>query len=431
MTDIAATEAAVDEPVPPAPPPKRIATLDIVRGIAVMGILAMNIVAFAMPFQAYMNPIAYGMESGADLASWAFSFVFIDGKMRGLFSFLFGASTLMVIERARASGLSPARVHYARMFWLLVFGLIHFYFIWFGDILSLYALVGLVLFLFRGLSVRALIFSGIAFVVVQSLIFGGIGASAVFLSQAATQPGATAEMVEGWRSMQEGFAPLAGQELAAKLGMFHGPYAGLVHHRLIENGIEPFTGVLLFGWETLGYMLFGMAALKSGFFRGEWPVARYKKVALIGFGIGVPVYAVLAWLLIRSNFSIEMIFAIVMGATTPFRPVMIVAIAALIVILTRNGGALVDRIAAAGRAAFTNYLGTSILMTSFFYGYGLGFYGTMSRIELWLVVTAMWALMLLWSKPWLDRFQYGPFEWLWRSLARMELQPMRKTSPAA
>ena len=77
--------------------PGRIASLDAVRGVAVMGILAMNIVAFAMPFNAYMNPLAYGMESGADLASWAFSFIFVDGKMRGLFSFLFGASTLLVI----------------------------------------------------------------------------------------------------------------------------------------------------------------------------------------------------------------------------------------------------------------------------------------------------------------------------------------------
>ena len=411
-------------------PGQRIATLDIVRGIAVMGILAMNIVAFAMPFQAYMNPIAYGMESGADLASWVFSFIFIDGKMRGLFSFLFGASTLLVIERAKATGMSPARVHYARMIWLLVFGLIHFYFIWFGDILSAYALIGFLLYFFRNLSVRALIIWGVALVVVQSLLFGAIGASALFLSQAAVQPGATPEMIEGWRSMQEGFAPLVGPELAAKLALFQGPWLGLVHERL-EGWYEPFANTFFFGWETLAYMLFGMAALKSGFFRGEWPVARYRKWALVGFGIGVPAYALLAWMLIRDNFSVPMIFAVSMAATTPFRPLMIVAIAALVILLTRKGGGLVPRIAAAGRAAFTNYLGTSILMTTLFYGYGFGLYGTLSRVELWLLVVAMWALMLLWSKPWLDRYRYGPFEWLWRSLARWEFQPMRKARSAA
>jgi uncharacterized protein len=107
-------------------PDERIATLDIVRGVAVMGILAMNIVAFAMPVAAYLNPMAYGTHGPADLASWLFSFILIDGKMRGLFSFLFGASVLLVIERAEAGGRNPAAVHYSRMIWLLVFGLIHF-----------------------------------------------------------------------------------------------------------------------------------------------------------------------------------------------------------------------------------------------------------------------------------------------------------------
>jgi uncharacterized protein len=426
MTDIAADAVPAAASVSAEAVVPRIATLDIVRGIAVMGILAMNIVAFAMPFQAYPNPIAYGMESSADLASWAFNFIFIDGKMRGLFSFLFGASTLLVIERAKAAGDSPAKVHYARMIWLLVFGLIHFYFIWFGDILAGYALVGLVLFFFRDLPVRKLVLWGVILVAVQTLLFAGIAAGALYLSNAAASAHPTPDQIEGWRSMQEGFAPLAGHELSAKLALFQGPWRGLVHERLIENGTDPFFGIFFFGWETLGYMLFGMAALKSGFFRGEWPMARYRKWAITGFAVGVPAYALFAFLLVRSGFSVPMLFALWMAAATPFRPFMIVAIACLIILLTRKGGALVDRIAAAGRAAFTNYLGTSILMTTLFYGYGLGLYGTMSRIELWLVVIAMWGLMLLWSKPWLDRFRYGPFEWLWRSLARRRLEPMRR-----
>jgi uncharacterized protein len=411
--------------------PGRIAALDTVRGVAVMGILAMNIVAFAMPFQAYNNPVAYGMEGSADLVSWLVSFIFIDGKMRGLFSFLFGASTLLVIERARQSGASPARIHYARMLWLLVFGLLHFYFIWFGDILAGYALTGLILYFFRNLSIRALIIWGVSLVVVQFLLFAAIGAGAVYMSQAAAGPNPDPEMMRQWGQMQKGFAPLAGPALAAKLALFQGPYADLVHLRLIEHVTNPLFGLLFFGWETLAYMLFGMAALKSGLFRGEWPPARYRKIALTGLLIAVPVYAVLAWLLIRADFSVPMIFVLSMAATVPFRPVMVLAYAALIILLTRGGGRLVERIAAAGRAAFTNYLGTSILMTTLFYGYGLGLYGSMSRIELWLVVLAMWALMLLWSKPWLERFQYGPFEWLWRSLSRLELQPMRRRPAVA
>ena len=186
----------------------------------------------------------------------------------------------------------------------------------------------------------------------------------------------------------------------------------------------------LFGWETLAYFLFGMVALRNGFLRGGWSDSAYRRTALIGFGIGIPVYALLAWVVARDGFSVPMQFAIEMAATTPFRPLMVVATAALIILATRRGGALAERIAAAGRAAFTNYLGTSLIMTTFFYGYGAGLFGQLSRAELWLPVVAMWGLMLLWSKPWLDRFQYGPLEWLWRSLARGSPQPMRRPVPA-
>jgi uncharacterized protein len=407
-------------------PPPRIATLDIVRGVAVMGILAMNIVGFAMPFNAYMNPAAFGMEGQADYVSWLVSFIFIDGKMRGLFSFLFGASLLLVIDRAEAKGESAASIHYRRMAWLLVFGLLHYYFIWFGDILAGYAMIGMIAWFFRGHSPRRLIVWGVGFVLIGFLIFAGMAVAVTMMQGAVEAGGADANLLKEWKGLQNKFGILSGQPLAETLALHGGSWTGLVRHRLLQQGLAPFTGLFMFGWETLGYMLFGMAALKSGFFSGDWSDAAYRKTLILGYGIGIPAYAVLAWLLTRDGFSVPMILAIVMAATTPFRPLMIIATAALIIILTRRGGAIVDRIAAAGRAAFTNYLGTSIIMTTTFYGYGLGLFGTMSRAELWLAVIPMWALMLLWSKPWLERYRYGPFEWLWRTLARGEVQPMRK-----
>lgn len=424
MTDLAASAAV--SPGASLAPPARIASLDTVRGIAVMGILAMNIVAFAMPSQAYMNPTAYGLQSQADLGSWIFSFILIDGKMRGLFSFLFGASTLLVIQGAETAGRSPARTHYSRMFWLLVFGLVHFYFIWFGDILVMYAMVGLGLYFFRRLSVTKLIVLGAIFVVVQFLLFAYFSSNIVSLGQQIASGSASADEAGQWQALQGQFGPLVGQPLTAKLALFQGPYAGLVHDRLIEKMTAPFISLVFTVWETLAYMLFGMAALKSGFFKGEWSPARYCKVALLGFAVAIPAYAVLAWLLVRADFGLTSLVPLGLAATVPLRPVMVVAIAALIILLTRNGGWLTQRIAAAGRAAFTNYLGTSILMTTLFYGYGLGWYGHLSRVQLWLPVLGAWAIMLLWSKPWLDRYRYGPFEWLWRSLARGRFQPMRK-----
>ena len=128
----------------------RYITLDAMRGFAVMGILAMNIIGFAMPEWAYITPAAYGGETVADRMAWLFSFVFIDGKMRGLFSLLFGTSLILITERASSKGESAAHVHYRRMAWLAVFGLVHNFFIWYGDILFLYAMAGMVAFLFRG-----------------------------------------------------------------------------------------------------------------------------------------------------------------------------------------------------------------------------------------------------------------------------------------
>ena len=405
---------------------KRIVTLDIVRGVAVMGILAMNIVAFAMPFQAYINPLAFGIDGSADFASWLVSFVFVDGKMRGLFSFLFGASMLLVIERAEAKQENAPSVHFRRMAWLLAFGLLHLYFIWFGDILSLYAMVGMIAWLFRRMQPGRLIGWGIGLVTIQLLVFAGLAAGAFYLGQAAADPGAGAEVARQWQELEGKFGVLSGQPLSDKLALFRGPYLGQVDARLADHALGPLTTLLMFGWETLGYFLFGMAAFKSGFLTGQWPRARYRKWALVGLGLAVPAYMLLAWLLVGEGFSVPMVLAVVMAATVPFRPVMVVAYAALIILATRRGGWLVDRIAAAGRAAFTNYLGTSIVMTGLFYGWGFGLYGSLGRAELWLVVIAMWAVMLAWSKPWLDRFAYGPFEWAWRSLSRWQLQPMRR-----
>jgi uncharacterized protein len=173
-------------------------------------------------------------------------------------------------------------------------------------------------------------------------------------------------------------------------------------------------------------MLLGMAGLKSGFLKGEWEAARYRRIALWTLGVSIPAYAFFAWLNWRSGFDVATFFLIFFVLTNPFRLAMMAGYASLIILATRKRGWLSQRIAAAGRAAFTNYLGTSILACLIFYGYGLGLYGRFSRFEAWLFVPLFWLIMLAWSKPWLERFNYGPFEWLWRSLARRKLQPMRK-----
>jgi len=404
----------------------RILTLDTVRGVAVMGILLLNIIAFAMPPAAYMNPRAYGGSEGLDLAVWLGNFILFDGKMRGLFSFLFGASTLLVIEGATAKGESAGRVHYARMVWLLVFGLLHCWLIWWGDILNHYALIGMLAFFFRNTPVKRLIGFGIVFLVLQFLV-----ALMMFMALESGRAGLAspdAQTARDAREMIAGFKHTFGVPpeavLTKDVAAHSGGWLEIARERFKTAAMAPLGSLFIFGFETLAYMLFGMAAFRSGLLTGSWERRRYLRWVLVGFGVGIPAYAALAALIIGGDFSMSSVMLGVIVLTIPVRPLMILAWASLIILLMRPGGALTTRIAAAGRMAFTNYLATSLICTTVFYGHGLGWYGELSRAQVYLVVFAVWAAMLLWSKPWLERFAYGPLEWLWRSLARGGIQPM-------
>jgi uncharacterized protein len=182
------------------------------------------------------------------------------------------------------------------------------------------------------------------------------------------------------------------------------------------------------GLETLGLMVLGVLLLRNGFLPGAWQPAAYWRTARWGFLLGVPPSTALAAWQWSNGFPPLDVFASFIAWTEPFRYPIILAHAAAAVLALRRfaDSALAARIAAVGRAAFTNYLGTSLVMTTIFYGYGLGLYGHVGRAELYLFVFGVWALMLLWSKPWLVRFRYGPLEWLWRTLARGSPQPMRR-----
>lgn len=410
-----------------APMDSRFISLDVVRGFAVMGILLMNIVAFAMPFQAYSNPIAYGENNPVDIAAWAINFVLADGKMRGLFSLLFGASMLLVAQRAEASGRGPALTHFSRMTWLLFFGVIHAYAIWFGDILMLYAVIGMVAFFLRHWETHKLVALGIILMIAQAIFIGGIAYGLWALREAAAAPDATVEMIETWSKMVAAFGTPSPDELARNLALYRGGYLGLLEQRLGPDLMQPIIGNFLFSLATLGLMLLGMAGLKSGFLTGEWSREAYVNCMRYGYLIGLPIQMLLALLLMRNGFDTVSLF--LFDITLQMVPDLLIILghAALILywVKTASGSAFMKRVAATGRAAFTNYLGTSLICTAIFYGYGFGLYGELNRATLYLVVLGVWALILLWSKPWLDHFRYGPLEWLWRSLARCELQPLR------
>lgn len=400
-------------------------TLDAMRGFAVMGILAMNIVGFSMPEWAYVTPKAYAGETLGDQITWFLSFVFIDGKMRGLFSLLFGASIMLIIERAQAKGESAGKVHYARMFWLALFGLAHFFFLWFGDILFLYASIGCIAFLFRNWEPRRLIKWALIIFAIGLLFWGVQFGGMQILQYFATQPGADPELAKQYRELMG--APDFDLNVTKELAMYRGHYGGIVADKLAD-WYRPLVFIPQSIGETLPLMMIGMAMQKNGFITGGWARADYARWAKKLVPLGLALSALLAaWVAVTGYDVITSLAVFLVWNAIP-RLMATIGYAALLVMLVERmeGSGFMTRVAAAGQAAFTNYLGTSIVMTSIFYGYGLGLFGHVSRPGLWLFVIGAWAVMLLWSKPWLERFRYGPLEWLWRSLARMKIQPLAR-----
>lgn len=404
----------------------RIVTLDVIRGVAVMGIFAVNVIGMSMIDAAYLNPTAPRGWDMADVSLWLVNYVVIDGKMRSLFSMLFGASMLIVIERAEAADERGWSVHFRRMGVLALFGLFHYWVIWFGDILFVYAMTGMAAFFFRNARPRFLIF-------VAALLFAWNAADNISAasdlhakSVVAHSIRATAEQRREWAEATDGWATETDTYARDQVEHFHAPFV----ERVADNNFwGPFQELERTWPETLALMLVGMALFRSGFLTGEWVDRSYWGVATWGIAIGGAACFALGITEWASGFYAPLILLLFVGIGAPFQLMMAIGYAAFIILLSRSGGAVVARFAAVGRAAFTNYLGSSILGTAIFYG--LKLYGTLDRVQATLFVPIFWALMLLWSKPWLDRYRYGPFEWMWRSLARGKLQQLRKMAPAA
>jgi uncharacterized protein len=385
----------------------------------------MNIISFAMPEWAYITPAAYGGDSLADQIAWFFAFIFIDGKMRGLFSLLFGASMMLVIDRAVTKGESAARVHYSRMAWLAAFGLAHYFFIWLGDILFLYAIVGMVAFCFRDWQPAKLIKSAFAIFAIGMLLWGVQFVGLQYWQYLATQPGAGAEMAQTYREMMAN--PSFDMNPAPEIALYHGSYGQIVADKFNDWAV-PIMTLLQSICETLPLMMVGMAMNKSGFITGGWAAAQYRRWAVRLVPLGLLLTGGLAaWMIMARYDRITALAIFFFWGAIPRMMLTIGYAAALILIIQRyHEHPMLTHVAAAGRAAFSNYLGTSIVMTTIFYGYGFGLFGHVGRAGLWVFVLGAWAVMLFWSKPWLMKFHYGPLEWLWRSLARGQMQTMQR-----
>lgn len=403
----------------------RLASLDLLRGVAVLGILAINIGGFAGPIAATLSPHQPGQGTFADEATWAMALVVFEGKMRALFTLLFGASLVLFVERADAKGLDGERLQFRRLGWLAVAGYLHYLLLWWGDILFAYALAGFAALAFRQAPARALggsalvLFVGWHMILAAAVLPDVAREERVLAGRSA--PGEAAAYAIERDEVRAGTA----RELARdRLG-----FAAQVAAKWREDPGAPVETALGGMGETLPLMLLGMALYRGGFFSRRWPLHYLRRLAIGGIaGGGALTCGALAWAWPR-NFPPELMQGLLAyGLAVPHLLMGLGYAAGLMLALPRMmPSPLGKRLSAAGRMAFTNYIAMTVVMCAVFQGWGLGLIGTVPESRQGWFVVAGWALMLGWSKPWLARFRHGPLEWLWRSAAWGRWQPLRRS----
>lgn len=415
-------EAAPDEPVARA---DRIVALDFIRGIAVLGIVFANVVAFAYPALVYFWPAGYaGGATALDRAVWLFQFVFVDGKFRGLFTLLFGAGMMLFMERVWARG-GTRWVQARRLSWLALFGLAHYFLLWTGDILFLYAISGFAALAMLRWDARKQLCVGLAWYCAGALLF-----SLVLGGQAAMEgmPEVQARAPEQAEQLRE-----AKQDMLAGIGetgavMRGRGYGGIVAWRVAEesDGLVQALSIALI--ETIPLMLIGMALYRMGLFEGRFDHPRVRRWAWIGLIGGALLTLPLGLWALLAGFPLMLTMFVFNGPVALLHLPMALGLAALLSLWAPRAGRtwLGARFVAVGRMAFSNYIGTSLVLVPIFYVWADELYAGLHRIALLPFVLLVWVLMLAWSKPWLAHFRFGPLEWLWRCLTYGRLFAFRR-----
>ncbi len=423
----------------------RIRNMDVLRGFALLGILLMNILSWGLPESASNNPKAAGGDQGINLIFWAVQMIFWDGKMRAIFSMMFGAGAYLLITRGEKRGGEAATgiadIFYRRNMWMMLFGMIHGYLIWFGDILFPYGFLALLLYPMRKMSSKALLITAGVQIALLGLAMGGQGfgsrsnreeAMKLYADQKAGTK-LTEEQenkLKGWQKNEKSWTPPK-----EDVDKFYKDYTTNYGTQMKQRGGEVFRFHSLpiyfpFLWDMLSFMLIGIAFVKMGVLQGDRSYKFYAWMAVIGYGLGIPMLCGFVWANMHWNFDI--VVAQLWASTyEPGRLLMTLGHVSVIVMICKAGlfRALTTRLAAVGQMAFTNYITHSVVCSLLFYGYaphvGGRWMGTMERYQLYYVVAAIWIFQLIISPIWLRHFRFGPLEWCWRSLTYWKKQPMR------
>ena len=395
----------------------RIRSLDVLRGVGVLGMLAVHIQLFAFPSVARWNPTAYGDFIGLNWWVWLVTSLLADGKFITIFTMLLGVSIVMLASDASERGVAAWRTHMRRMAALLLLGLLHAYLVWFGDMLVPLALSGSVAFFARRLSPgKLLVFGGVAFAT------GSVIAVALTWSTAQSDPAALA----AWRAQ---WAPRPAA-IALEIAQYRGGWVEQMAQRVpaaLENEIVTFLTRLL--WQMTGLMLIGMGLFKLGILSAARSRAFYVRMATIGFGTGILLIALGLWRSYATKWDV-LDFVLVSEQLHYWGNLSVALGWVALVMLVCQRGWTVRPIAAVGRMALTNYLMQTVICTTIFYGHGLGLFGRVDRAGQLAIVMGIWVFQLAASSVWLRYFAVGPVEWLTRWFVFKRRPGLTRSSPA-
>jgi uncharacterized protein len=448
MGDVPA-ERPVSQSVEPVSEAQRDRLVDALRGVALLGILLMNIPGFAMP-----NYFSESFRSDPTSVNFWLSnviAVLFEGKMRALFGMVFGAGVLLFVSKKQQGGKSVTGLFYRRMGWLVLFGLVHAHLVlWFGDILYLYGICGMVIYLVRNVKPAYLVL-GVPIVAAfdftcGALFYHGIRAQRIAYveaTKAVTEGKILTEdqnkALSDWRELEKSLIPNR-EDVKENTRKMKSGYATVASHvRPLSFKMQTiFVPIII--WDSIALMLLGLALYRWGFLSGHWSNLDYWKVIVSGYALGLPLVIYSQYHSYLHNPTIEASLQRMetvpiewTGLIYPFQRILLVMahVSAIILLYkSRLAQSLFARLEAVGQMAFTNYIMHSVICTLFFFGYGLNYYAELQYYQLYFVVAAIWVLQMIVSPLWLRFFLFGPLEWLWRTLTYWRRPAFRRSALA-
>ena len=377
---------------------QRIASLDLIRGVAVLAILLVNIYTFALPHQAYETPFwLVGMANEVDVWVYALQQLFVNGRFVTLFSVLFGAGLALQMRRMQEDGRDAQKSTVRRLRWLLVFGLVHGVFIWFGDILTIYALVGLVVYRWADKPAPWLF--------KRAFIVYAVGCAVMLLLMWFTHAMNLPVSDDPWEAVQ-----LTSSGFKEQVELWTGPYADQLKLQAIFFSVSLLGSAFTFAWMVAGMMFCGMGLYHSGFFQSGLSVGRTSML----FGVGLGLALINVWLQYQSGW---------VSAFSALNPLPIIAAAfmaaayaALMVRWAALGGFIAQALKSAGQVAFTLYISQSVVMVLLFRWLAPELWGQLSRLECFGVVAAYSLVQVVFAVLWRRHCGQGPLDRLWRWL---------------